>query len=82
MNLDSVIVAQYVEFGIPADNIVADPKVSAEFTRKVNSRLPNADQVDSATVNRRLLNLRKRGEDKGGLPRLERRYNGRKVKPR
>jgi len=29
-------------------------------------------QFDQATLNRRLLNLRKRGEANGGLPRLQR----------
>ena len=80
--LDSVIVTEYVPFDTPADKIVADPEVSAEFTNKVNSHLPAAGRVNPATVNWRLLTLRKRGEDKGGLPRLERRYNGRKPKPR
>ena len=80
--LDSVIVEQYVRFDTPADQIVADPEVSAEFTHKVNSKLPAVQRVDPATINWRLLTLRKRGEDKGGLPRLERRYNGRKPKPR
>jgi len=80
--LDSVIVTEYVEFDTPADKIVADPGVSAEFTGKVNSKLPAVQRVDPATVNWRLLTLRKRGEDNGGLPRLERCYNGRKGKPR
>lgn len=80
--LDSVIVTEYVQFGTPADKIIADPNVSAEFTSRVNSKLSADQRVDTATVNRRLLTLRKRGEEKGGLPRLERRYHGRKVKPR
>lgn len=33
-DLDSVIVAEYVPFGTPADTIVADPEVSEEFTQR------------------------------------------------
>ena len=80
--LDSVIVTEYIPFDTPADQIAADPEVSTEFTNKVNSHLSAAGRVDLVTVNKRLLTLRKRGEDKGGLPRLERRYYGRKPKPR
>ena len=75
--LDSVIVAEYPVFNVPADQIVADPKLAAEFQQAVNSKLPTPARVDLATLNKRLLNLRRRGQGNGGLPRLERGYNGR-----
>lgn len=41
------------------------------------NRLSNELQVDEATLNRRLLNLRRRGDVKGGLPQLQRSYDSR-----
>lgn len=80
--LDRVIVETYGRFDTPADQIVADPHLAAEFGQKVNAQLPGDQQVDQATLNKRILNLRRRGEGKGGLPRLRRDYNGRRPKPR
>jgi hypothetical protein len=75
--LDSAIVAEYGKFDVPADHLVADPQLAADFRNAVNRHLPATDQVDQATLGKRLLNLRRRGEDKGGLPRIRRKYNGR-----
>ena len=75
--LDSVIVAAYPKFNVPADQIVSDPELAASFQQVVRDKLPEAQRVDLATMNKRLLNLRRRGQGKGGLPRLERGYNGR-----
>jgi hypothetical protein len=72
-SIDSVIIEEYAKLGIPADQNVADPQVSAQFHDAVMDRLPDELHVDQATLNKRLLNLRRRGEDKGGLPRLQRR---------
>ena len=77
IQLDSVIVAEYISFDVPSDKIVADSEVSEEFTNKVNRHLPIADRADPRTVNSRLLTLRKRGR----LPRLARQYNGRNATP-
>jgi hypothetical protein len=76
-SLDSVIVSEYPQFNVPADQIVADPELSTKFLGKVNKQLPANQRVDVATFNKRLLNLRRRGEENGGLPRLRRDYNGR-----
>jgi hypothetical protein len=81
--LDSVIISEYVKLNVPADQIVTDPAIAGDFRKAVNSHLPKERQVDQATLNKRLLNLRRRGEDNGGLPRQKRRYNGRRNrKPR
>lgn len=77
ITLDSVIITEYPLYGVPADQIVADPVLSAEFQLRVNRQLPPESQVDYATFNKRLLNLRRRGQENGGLPRLERGYSGR-----
>jgi hypothetical protein len=68
-SLDSAIIEEYTKWAIPADRIVADPRVSVEFFDAVNRRLPAEHQVDQPTLNKRILNLRKRGEANGGLPR-------------
>jgi hypothetical protein len=79
--MDDAILDLYPEFATPVDEILRDPDVSRQFQKELRTRL-GTPRVDAATVNWRLLTLRKRGEDKGGLPKLQRRYNGRKVKPR
>jgi len=81
--LDSVIISEYPLYGVPADQIVADPELNAEFRARVNRQLPLELRVDTAAFNKRLLNLRRLGQAKGGLPRLEPGYNGRgRSKPR
>jgi len=80
--LDEVIRAEYKRFDTPVDQIVSNPELADEFTALVKAKLPGDDEVDIATVNWRLMTLRKRGADKGGLPRIRRGYNGRTPKPR
>ena len=75
--LDSVIIEQYIRFDTPADQIVSDPEVSHRFQRAVNANLSPEEQVDLPVLNHQILNLRKRGENNGGLPRLRRSYGGR-----
>jgi Tfp pilus assembly ATPase PilU len=74
---DSVIVAEYTRFRVPADQIVADPALGAQFRDAVNKSLPERSKLDLPSLNKRLLNLRRRGQANGGLPRLERGFNGR-----
>jgi hypothetical protein len=76
-SLDSAIISEYGKFNTPADQLVCDPQVSEAFRKAVNRRLPPDAQVDLPALNKRVLNLRRRGEAKGGLPRLCREYNGR-----
>lgn len=70
LSLDSTIIREYTKLAVPADRIVADPQLAAAFRDAVNLHLPTELQVDQPTLNRRLLNLRRRGEANGGLPRL------------
>lgn len=79
--LDKVIINAYVSFDTPADRIVADPKLAGEFHAAVSQHLGD-DCIELADLNKKLLNMRRRGEDKGGLPRLRREYRGRGSKPR
>jgi hypothetical protein len=71
-SLDSVIIEEYTKLAIPADRVVVDPQLAARFCEAVNGRLATESQVDPTTLNQRLLNLRRRGKARGGLPRLAR----------
>jgi hypothetical protein len=75
--LDAAIVSVYRQFGTPADRIVADPAIGEQFAGQVNNLAAEGQPATLAEINKRLLNLRRRGEDQGGLPRLQRRYHGR-----
>lgn len=77
MDTDRVIIEEYRDFNIPADPIVSNSKLSRAFAVRVNSRLPPTLALDLATLKKRLLNLRRKGQEKGGLPRLRRCYKGR-----
>ena len=79
--VDEVIRSKYELFGTPVDQIVTDATLAEEFARLVNANLPPGASVDVTWLNRRLMNLRKLGESKGGLRRLERAYHGRQTKP-
>ena len=80
--LDEAIRQEYRRFNVPVDQIVSDPAIGAEFAAQIQSRLKCRDPLDIAVVNWRLMTLRKRGEANGGLPRLERAFNGRTSKPK
>jgi hypothetical protein len=81
-SIDEAIVSLYPEFDVPVDEILRDPAVTEEFVRQLTARMGLRQKLHIPTVNLRLLTLRKRGEANGGLPRLQRDYNGRTVKPR
>ncbi len=70
--LDKKIREVYREFGASADEIVVDDDVSRRFTETVNRVLSGSAAVTTKEVNKRLLNLRRRGEARAGLPRRKR----------
>lgn len=74
---DKIIIEEYVDFDVPADQVVVDPSFAALFLERVNQRLPDESQFIQAELNKRLINLRRRGQANGGLPRLRRNYSGR-----
>lgn len=78
---DEVICRKYALVPYTADEIVSDPAIGNEFLGDVNRELPEDEQFDAAGLNKRLLNLRRKGEEKGGLMRKHRKFNGRN-KPR
>ena len=61
--------AEYSASGYTVDDILVDPPVALEFARKVNEQIGDG-YAAVAPVLRRLLTLRKRGERRGGLPRI------------
>jgi len=67
---DSIVISQYVLNGITADRIVSDPARLQAFTDAYKAVAHQ--QVSTAEMGKRLLNLRKRGASDGGLPRLVR----------
>ena len=72
---DEAIVRMYLRWDVTCDDLVSDPDSLAAFATEYIQE--TGHHVRPRDLARRLLNLRKRGEDKGGLPRLRRRYNGR-----
>jgi len=73
---DNVLKQMYVEFDVPCDGLVSDPAKLLSFADDYAER--TGQQVEPAQLSHRLLTLRKVGEAKGGLPKLRRKYNGRK----
>ncbi len=79
--VDDIIREKYRLFATPADQIVTDSNLAEEFAAMVNAELPVDAQVGVTWLNRRMMNLRKLGKDRGGLIRLQRGYQGRNSKP-
>ena len=72
---DNVLKQMYVEYDTPCDSLVSDPASLLSFAEDYVER--TGQQVEPVQVSHRLLNLRKLGEAKGGLPKLRRKYSGR-----
>lgn len=79
---DDVLRKAYARSTYTVDEIVSDPEILAKFVDEGNKELPKADQLRSKDLCKRLFNLRKRGEDNGGLVRKYRQFNGRSNKPK
>lgn len=60
----------YFEYDTPADPLVADDEKATEFAGLVNARLDAKLRLSVKECNSVLLSLRKKGADKGGLPKL------------
>ena len=67
-DLDEAIRVIYGEFSGAVDEIVCDPDEAMRFADAVKERVP----AETKVVLRRLMTLRKRGDDKRGLPRKAR----------
>ncbi len=72
---DDIIREMYRYYNIPCDTLISDQQQFLPFAEDYNHR--TGQEVELAQLARHLLTLRKRGEAKGGLPRLRRTYNSR-----
>jgi hypothetical protein len=72
---DDVLIAMYVEYDIPRDSLIGDSSMLLSFVEDYINR--TGHQVNTEQLTRRLFALGKRGEAKGGLPKLRRKYQGR-----
>jgi hypothetical protein len=72
---NATLIKMYLEYRVPCDRLVSNPRKLERFTKDYISRAKQP--VEPADLAHKLLNLRRKGQAKGGLPRLKRNYNGR-----
>ncbi len=65
---NEIICDLYRETDIPCDSLVSSPIYMDSFTLRYN-QLAN-DNLSAKEMAKKLLSLRKKGQDNGGLPRL------------
>ncbi len=68
--LDEALRLLYVAFDWPADEIVRQPHLSSSFCAAVKASSGEFALIEDEEITKRLIQLRKRGADKGGLPRI------------
>ncbi len=68
--IDEAVRAAYLQGRTSADEILVDDEEGRRFVEEVKRRLPPDVQIPVKEIKRRLLTLRRRGEARGGLPRL------------
>jgi hypothetical protein len=67
---DEVLKAEYRRFDVPADELVRTPELAMAFCECVRRQDSGLETVSNDVITRRLIQLRKRGESRGGLPRI------------
>ncbi len=65
---NEIIFNLYRETNIPCDSLISSPIDMESFTLRYN-KLTN-DNLSAKEMAKKLLGLRKKGQDNGGLPRL------------
>ena len=78
--LDKALRDQFLALDCSVDDLLCHPDEAKQFAEKVNRELEEC--FEEVEILRRLIGLRKLGEDRGGLPRTKRNYQGRKSIPR
>ena len=69
--IEAVIVEEYVKFDEPADKVARTPELAEQLLQRVNSRIDPAERFANAQqFADHLVNMRRRGSQKNGLPRL------------
>lgn len=72
---DVILRQMYLEYDIPCDRLVSNPEKLTSFAQDYTNR--SGQNVELAKLAHHMLNLRRRGQARGGLLRLRRVYNGR-----
>jgi len=67
---DEALRTCYVRFDLPADEIVRRPTFAERFCQVVRAECPSATEMGDEEITSRLIQLRKRGQGHGGLPRI------------
>lgn len=68
---DAVIREVYVEVDVPADEVARSPEVAERFRLLVNARVPKSEQFSTwQEFADYLVNVRRRGPKRGGLPKI------------
>jgi len=69
--LDETLKDKYVAFAVPADQLLCSPSELATFCDLIRGTSEELSSLGNETIARRLLQLRKLGQPRGGLPRLK-----------
>lgn len=78
--LDEALRDQFLPLDCSVDDLLCHPDEAKRFAENVNRELEQC--FEEVEILRRLIGLRKLGEDRGGLRRTKRKYQGRKSIPR
>lgn len=66
-----VIREEYVLMDVPADEVARTPEIAEQFRLRVNARIHASEHfVDAEEFSNFLVNMRRRGSEKGGLPKI------------
>lgn len=78
--LDEVVRERFLRMDRSVDDLLCHPADAQRFADEINREIDDA--LTANQILRRLVALRKRGHDRGGLPRTQRTYRGRGSIPR
>lgn len=68
LTLDEAVIDAYCQRTDSVDDILTDPLEAMAFAQAVLGQLDPEANMEARAILRRLVTLRKRGEDRGGLP--------------
>lgn len=78
--LDDVVRERFLRIDRSVDDLLCHPADAQRFADEINREIDDAMPPDQ--ILRRLVALRKRGHERGGLPRTQRTHRGRGSSPR
>jgi hypothetical protein len=69
--IEAIVIKEYVAMDVPADDVAAFPDIAAQLMENVNSQLSADERFESPQAfAKHLVNMRRRGSKRGGLPKL------------